>query len=174
MKALTGIAAAEFARRRRQLMRMAGEDAILVLPAAPERVRSHDTHYPYRQDSDFWYLSGFPEPDAVLVLVPGRKHGEAILFCRERDPEREGWDGPRAGQDGAVNDYGMDDAYPIDDLDEIPIRFNYKASPSLDEIENALAAAFSTLSTMTPEEIEAGISFEEAKKTALMAAIQAH
>ena len=119
MKALTGIAAAEFARRRRQLMRMAGEDAILVLPAAPERVRSHDTHYPYRQDSDFWYLSGFPEPDAVLVLVPGRKHGEAILFCRERDPEREGWDGPRAGQDGAVNDYGMDDAYPIDDLDEI-------------------------------------------------------
>ncbi len=100
-------------------MRMAGEDAILVLPAAPERVRSHDTHYPYRQDSDFWYLSGFPEPDAVLVLVPGRKHGEAMLFCRERDPEREGWDGPRAGQDGAVNDYGMDDAYPIDDLDEI-------------------------------------------------------
>ena len=116
---LTGIPAAEYARRRRQLMRMAGEDAILVLPAAPVRVRSHDTHYPYRQDSDFWYLSGFPEPDAVLVLVPGRKHGEALLFCRERDPEREAWDGPRFGQDGAVESFGMDDAYPIEDLDEI-------------------------------------------------------
>ena len=119
MKALTGLSAAEFARRRKQLMRMAGNDAILVLPAAPERVRSHDTHWPFRQDSDFWYLSGFPEPEAVLVLVPGRRHGETLLFCRERDPERESWDGPRAGQEGAVADYGMDDAYPIEDLDEI-------------------------------------------------------
>ncbi len=119
LRSHTGISAGEYARRRRQLMRMAGGDAILVLPAAPVRVRSHDTHYPYRQDSDFWYLCGFPEPEAVLVLVPGRKHGEALLFCRERDPEREGWDGPRAGQEGAVADYGMDDAYPIDDLDEI-------------------------------------------------------
>ncbi|MBN8225288.1 MAG: aminopeptidase P N-terminal domain-containing protein [Xanthomonadales bacterium] len=118
-RAITGITAAEHARRRRQLMRMAGEDAILVLPAAPLRVRSHDTHYPYRQDSDFWYLCGFPEPEAVLVLVPGRRHGEALLFCRERDPEREAWDGPRFGQEGAVASFGMDDAYPIDDLDEI-------------------------------------------------------
>ncbi|RYZ72147.1 MAG: M24 family metallopeptidase [Lysobacteraceae bacterium] len=119
MKTATGIAAAAFARRRRQLMKMCAEDAILVLPAAPERVRSHDTHYPYRQDSDFWYLSGFDEPEAVLVLVPGRRHGEALLFCRERDPEREAWDGPRAGQEGAVERFGMDDAYPIEDLDEI-------------------------------------------------------
>ncbi|WP_434987694.1 aminopeptidase P N-terminal domain-containing protein [Xanthomonas melonis] len=119
MKKLTGIGAAEYARRRRQLMQMAGEHAILILPAAPERVRSHDTHYPYRQDSDFWYLSGFPEPEAVLVLVPGRKHGEAILFCRERDAEREAWDGAREGQEGAVARYGMDDAYPIDDVDDI-------------------------------------------------------
>lgn len=110
---------AEFARRRRQLMRMADEDAILILPAAPVRVRSHDTHYPYRQDSDFWYLSGFPEPEAVLVLVPGRKHGESLLFCRERDPEREAWDGPRAGPEGAMEAFGMDDAYPSADLDEI-------------------------------------------------------
>ncbi|HKN77691.1 MAG TPA: aminopeptidase P N-terminal domain-containing protein [Lysobacter sp.] len=108
-----------YVRRRKQLMRMAGEDAILVLPAAPERIRSRDTHYPYRQDSDFWYLTGFSEPEAVLVLVPGRAHGEAILFCRERDPDREAWDGPRAGQDGAVSDFGMDDAYPIADLDDI-------------------------------------------------------
>ncbi|GAB2489918.1 aminopeptidase P N-terminal domain-containing protein [Arenimonas alkanexedens] len=109
----------EFARRRRQLMRMADEDAIIVLPSAPVRVRSHDTHYPYRQDSDFWYLAGFAEPEAVLVLVPGRKHGETLLFCRERDADREAWDGPRAGPEGAVENYGFDDAYPIADLDEI-------------------------------------------------------
>ncbi|AOD13967.1 aminopeptidase P N-terminal domain-containing protein [Xanthomonas fragariae] len=119
MKKRTGIGQAEYARRRKQLMQMAGDQAILILPAATERVRSHDTHYPYRQDSDVWYLSGFPEPEAVLVLVPGRKHGEAILFCRERDAEREAWDGPREGQEGAVERYGMDDAYPIDDVDEI-------------------------------------------------------
>ncbi|MEO6103202.1 MAG: aminopeptidase P family protein, partial [Pseudoxanthomonas sp.] len=118
-KTLTGISGAEFARRRKQLMRMSTDDAILILAAAPERVRSNDTHYPYRQDSDLWYLSGFPEPEAVLVLVPGRKHGETLLFCRERDQEREAWDGPRAGQEGAVDQFGMDDAYPIEDLDEI-------------------------------------------------------
>jgi Xaa-Pro aminopeptidase len=110
---------AEYARRRRQLMRLAGDDAILVLPAAPERVRSHDTHHGYRQDSDFAYLSGFGEPDAVLVLVPGRRHGEVLLFCRERDPEREAWDGPRVGPEGAVAALGVDDAFPIADLDEI-------------------------------------------------------
>lgn len=116
---MVGIAATEFVRRRRQLMRMAGDDAIAILPAAPLRVRSNDTHHPYRQDSDFWYLSGFPEPEAVLVLVPGRSHGEVLLFCRERDPERESWDGARAGPEGAVEQYGCDDAYPIDDMDEI-------------------------------------------------------
>lgn len=110
---------AMFARRRKQLMRIAGDDAILVLAAAPERIRSRDTHYPYRQDSDFWYLTGFGEPSAVLVLVPGRKHGEALLFCRERDLEREGWDGPRLGPERACEALGFDDAYPIDDLDDI-------------------------------------------------------
>ncbi len=107
------------ARRRRQLMRIAGDNAILVLAAAPERIRSRDTHYPYRQDSDFWYLTGFDEPSAVLVLVPGRAHGETLLFCRERDPEREGWDGPRLGPERACEALGLDDAYPIDDLDDI-------------------------------------------------------
>ncbi|UHQ24141.1 aminopeptidase P N-terminal domain-containing protein [Lysobacter sp. 5GHs7-4] len=113
------IPAKAYARRRKQLMRMAGDDAILVLPSANELIRSRDTHYPYRQDSDLWYLTGFPEPEAVLVLVPGRKHGETLLFCRERDLEREGWDGPRFGPEGAVEAFGLDDAYPIADLDDI-------------------------------------------------------
>ena len=115
----TGISAPAYARRRRQLMEMAGDDAIVVIPSAPERIRSRDTHFPYRQDSDLWYLAGFDEPEAVLVLIPGRKHGETLLFCRERDAERETWDGPRVGPEGAVDALGMDDAYPIDDLDEI-------------------------------------------------------
>ncbi len=119
MKPITGISPSTYARRRKQLMRIAGDDAILVLPAAQERIRSRYTHYPYRQDSDLLYLTGFGEPEAVLVLVPGRRHGETLLFCRERDADREGWDGPRAGPEGAVETFGMDDAYPIADLDEI-------------------------------------------------------
>ena len=107
------------AKRRAQLMRMVGDDAILILPAAPERIRSRDTHYPYRQDSDFWYLTGFDEPQAVLVLAPGRMHGEALLFCRERDPEREGWDGARLGPEGAVDALALDDAWAVDDIDDI-------------------------------------------------------
>jgi Xaa-Pro aminopeptidase len=119
MRPLADLAPSRYAQRRKQLMRMSGEDSILILPASPERVRSRDTHYPYRQDSDLLYLAGFPEPDAVLVLVPGRAHGEAILFCRERDPDREGWDGPRCGPEGAIERHGMDDAYPITDIDDI-------------------------------------------------------
>jgi Xaa-Pro aminopeptidase len=109
----------EYARRRRQLMRMIGRDAIAIVSAAPERIRNNDAHYPYRQDSDFHYLTGFPEPGAVLALIPGRAHGEVILFCRERDPERERWDGPRAGTEGAIERFGADDAFPIDDIDDI-------------------------------------------------------
>ncbi|MFC0676980.1 aminopeptidase P N-terminal domain-containing protein [Lysobacter korlensis] len=119
MASASGIPAANHARRRKQLMRLAGEDAIVIVPAAIERIRSRDTFYPYRQDSDMWYLTGFPEPESVLVLVPGRKHGETLLFCRERDAEREGWDGPRFGPEGAVEAFGLDDAYPITDLDDI-------------------------------------------------------
>ncbi|HEX6929805.1 MAG TPA: Xaa-Pro aminopeptidase [Gammaproteobacteria bacterium] len=109
----------EFERRRRQLMRMMGDDGIAIIASAPERIRNRDTHYPFRQDSDFWYLTGFPEPDAVAVLVPGREAAEYILFSRERDPEKETWHGRRAGQEGAMERYGADDAFPIDDIDEI-------------------------------------------------------
>ena len=113
------IAPDEFARRRRQLMKMAGQDAVVIIATAPERMRNADAAWPYRQDSDFHYLSGFPEPDAVLALLPGRQHGEAVLFCRERDPEHERWHGPSIGTERAVSEYGMDDAFPIDDIDDI-------------------------------------------------------
>ncbi len=109
----------EFARRRRQLMRMVGHGGIAILPSAPVRMRSRDVEYRFRQDSDFYYLTGFAEPDAVAVLAPGRDNGEYLLFCRERDPEKELWDGRRAGQDGAVRDHDADDAFPIDDIDDI-------------------------------------------------------
>ena len=109
----------EFAKRRKQLMRMMGDGAIAILPAAPQRIRNRDAEYPYRQDSDFQYLAGFPEPEAVAVLMPGRKHGEYILFCRERDPLMETWNGRRAGPEGACERYGADDAFPIGDIDDI-------------------------------------------------------
>jgi Xaa-Pro aminopeptidase len=100
-------------------MRMMGQDAIAILPTNPERRRNRDVHYPYRPDSDFLYLTGFSEPEAVAVLVPGRPHGEYLLFCRDRDPEKEIWDGRRAGPEGAVRDFGADDAFPIGDIDDI-------------------------------------------------------
>jgi Xaa-Pro aminopeptidase len=109
----------EFARRRSTLMRMVGEDGIALLPSAPVRTRSRDIEYRYRQDSDFYYLTGFAEPDAVAVLAPGRDAGEYILFCRDRDTLRERWDGSRAGPDGAVERFDADDAFPIDDVDDI-------------------------------------------------------
>jgi Xaa-Pro aminopeptidase len=109
----------EFVRRRKQLMNMVGAEGIAILPAGPVRTRSRDVEHRYRQDSDFYYLTGFAEPDAVAVLVPGRANGEYLLFCRERDTKRELWDGSRAGPDGAVERYGADDAFPIDDIDDI-------------------------------------------------------
>jgi len=109
----------EFAKRRKQLMQMVGDDGVAILPSAPVRKRSRDIEYRYRQDSDFYYLTGFPEPESVAVIAPGRANGEFILFCRERDRDRETWDGFRAGPDGAVADFGADDAFPIDDIDDI-------------------------------------------------------
>ena len=109
----------EFARRRRQLMRMIGRGGVGVLPASPAKVRSRDVEYPYRQDSDFYYITGFAEPEAIAVLAPGRARGEYILFCRERDPQREAWEGARAGPEEVVSEHGADDAFPITDVDEI-------------------------------------------------------
>jgi Xaa-Pro aminopeptidase len=110
---------AEFAKRRRQLMRMIGRGGVGIIPASPAKLRSRDVEYPYRQDSDFYYITGFPEPEAIAVLTPGRPQGEYVLFCRDRDLQRETWDGARAGPERAVSDYGADDAFPISDVDEI-------------------------------------------------------
>ena len=109
----------EFARRRRQLVKMMGKGSIAILPAVPEKARNGDVSYHYRPDSDFFYLTGFAEPEAVAVLIPGRAQAEYVLFVRDRDPTRETWDGRRAGPEGATRDYGADDAFPIGDIDDI-------------------------------------------------------
>ena len=109
----------EYKRRRKHLMQIMGDDAVAILPAALVRMRNRDAEFQYRQDSDFHYITGFDEPEAVAVLVPGRDHGEYILFCRENDKKMETWNGLRAGQDGAIKNYGADDSFPIDDIDDI-------------------------------------------------------
>ena len=109
----------EFKRRRSQLMKMMGKNTIAILPSSSELIRNRDAHFPFCQDSDVLYLTGFNEPDAVMVLKPGRKHGEYILFCREKDQEKETWNGRRAGQEGAIEIHGADDSFPIDDIDDI-------------------------------------------------------
>lgn len=102
--------------RRRHLMR-ALEGGVAIIPTSPERVRNADTHYPYRWDSHFHYLTGFEEPEAVLVLVGGR-HPRSILFCRPRDQERETWEGMRLGPKAAPARLGVDEAHSIDQMDE--------------------------------------------------------
>ena len=116
---MISIPKSEYARRRKALMAQMVPNSIAILPAAAVAIRNRDVEHVYRQDSDFQYLSGFPEPEAVVVLIPGREYGEYVLFCRERNPERELWDGLRAGQEGAIRDFGADDAFPINDIDDI-------------------------------------------------------
>src|SRR5580692_8741281 len=98
----------DYVKRRKAIMQKIGANGIMILPSAPEYFRNGDAFYPYRQNSDFYYLTGFEEPESVLVLVPKRKEGEYILFNRVRDRDREIWDGPRAGQEGARKDYLAD------------------------------------------------------------------
>jgi len=113
------ISAKEYTARRRELMSTMQGNSIAIVAAAAEKIRSRDTHYPYKQATNLSYLCGFSEPESVLVLIPGRGQGEAILFCREKDRLRETWDGYRVGPEGAVADFALDDAFPIGDLDDI-------------------------------------------------------
>ena len=103
--------------RRRELVRQHIGDGVLVVPSAPTTLRNNDVEHEYRQSSDFFYLTGFEEPSSVLVLRGGKPDGYT-LFVRRRDPEREIWDGRRAGTEGAIAKYGADAAFTIDELDQ--------------------------------------------------------
>ena len=105
-------------RGRRERLARALPDGVAVVPTAPERVRNRDSHYPYRFDSHFYYLTGFPEPEAVLVVVGGAAP-RTLLFCRERSDEREIWDGFRYGPAAARERFGFDEAHPFAKLDEM-------------------------------------------------------
>lgn len=99
-------------------MRTHSGGGVAAVPTAPQAIRNADTHYPYRPDSHCYYLSGFPEPDAVVVLIAGPGAGDSrqVLFCRDKDPEREIWDGFRYGPDAAREIFAFDEAYPISEL----------------------------------------------------------
>jgi Xaa-Pro aminopeptidase len=109
----------DYAARRARLAAQMQPGAVAVLPTAPEALRNADTEYPYRHDSHFYYLTGYTEPESVLVLVAARAGAaaRAILFCREKHPEREIWDGYRYGPEAARAAFGFDEAYPIGELD---------------------------------------------------------
>jgi Xaa-Pro aminopeptidase len=123
--ALNGISKLGFetfrARRKRFMEKIAG--AVAIFPSAPVSTRNSDVEFVYRQDSDFYYLTGFAEPESVALLAPGDPEGEFVLFLRPRDKERETWTGRRAGVEGAMTVFGADKAYPIDELGKILPRF---------------------------------------------------
>ena len=103
--------------QRRKVLSRQLKGGVAIVPTAPERMRNRDSDYPYRFDSYFYYLTGFGEPESVFVLVGG-KNPRAILFCREKNPERELWDGVRCGPRAARKTYGFDETWPIETLDE--------------------------------------------------------
>ncbi len=107
-----------YAARREAFVASMGE-GVAIFPAAPESIRSNDTGYRYRQDSDFHYLTGFPEPEALCLLSPQHEKERFILFVRPRDKEKEVWTGRRFGAEGALEIFGADAAYTIDKLDDI-------------------------------------------------------
>ncbi|MES2553311.1 MAG: aminopeptidase P N-terminal domain-containing protein, partial [Pseudomonadota bacterium] len=111
------IASSEFLQRRSRLMACMGE-GVAFIPTAPELIRNRDSHYPFRFDSYFYYLTGFKEPESVLMLIAGAQP-KSILFCRDKDMEREIWDGFRYGPGAAVTEFGVDEAYSISQLDEV-------------------------------------------------------
>ena len=109
----------EFEKRRRKLARLIGKDGIAVIPTASTRVRSRDTDYPYRPDSDFYYFTGFSEPNAVMILAPGREDGSFIVCLREKNPLTEIWDGHMEGLNGVKKNYEADQSFDIEDLETI-------------------------------------------------------
>ena len=104
-------------RRRRDLMDML-DGGVAIIATAHHQPRNGDVFFKFRPDSDFYYLTNFPEPEAVAVFIPGRADGEFVLFCRNKDPLKELWDGYREGVEGAVENFGADQAFTIDQLHE--------------------------------------------------------
>ena len=100
-----------------EFMKRMDQKSVAIIPAAREATRSNDTQYRYRQDSDFLYLTGFEEPESIAIIAPGREQ-KYTLFVRPRDPEREIWDGKRAGVEGAKSEFGAEEAFPIAEFDE--------------------------------------------------------
>jgi len=113
------LAQTEYRQRRQQLIEQMEANSIAIVPTAVETVRNRDVEHPFRQDSDFYYLSGFAEANACLVLIPGREQGEYILFCEAKDPALEIWTGRRAGPEGVARDFFVDEAYPIEAIDSV-------------------------------------------------------
>ena len=101
----------EYRQRRASLLAKLPSHAALLVPGASLVTRSHDSEYPFRQQSDFYYLTGFQEPDALLVLLPGRGEGQSVVFCQDRDPHLEAWTGRRLGAQGVVSQHGLDQAF---------------------------------------------------------------
>jgi Xaa-Pro aminopeptidase len=116
-----------FRARRKRLIDAIALGATAILPSAPVAVRSGDVEFVYRQDSDFYYLTGFAEPESVAMLSPGHPDGEFVMFVRPRDKERETWTGRRAGVEGAMLEYGADKAYVIDELEKVLPRYLEKS-----------------------------------------------
>ena len=109
----------EMRTRRKELMAQMEPNSIGLVPSAPPSFRNNDAEYLYRQNSDFYYLTGFAEEHALLALIPGRKQGEVVLFCQEKNKEKELWTGILMGPDAAIQNLAIDDAYPIADIDDI-------------------------------------------------------
>jgi Xaa-Pro aminopeptidase len=137
------IVSKEFKNRRNQLMSKMPYNSIAILTAAPEKSRNKDVLYPYRQDSDFFYLTGFQEPDAMVILITGKKNNQYLMFCRGRNIKKEIWDGRRVGPDGAKKKYGASEAFTVDSIEEIlpkilddrgKIYYSMGKNPFFDEI----------------------------------------
>ncbi len=116
-----------FHQRREHLIRSIGEGAVAILPSAPTAIRSNDVEFIYRQDSDFYYMTGFAEAERSRCSRPGHPDGEFIMFVLPRDKERETWTGRRAGVEGAIIDYGADKAYTIEEFERVIPRYLDKA-----------------------------------------------
>jgi Xaa-Pro aminopeptidase len=143
-----------FAERRKRFLKEVG-DAVAILPSAPVAIRSGDVEFIYRQDNDFYYLTGFAEPESVALFVPGDKE-QFILFVRPRDKERETWTGRRAGVEGATSDYGASKAYVIDELEHVLPRYLENAERVYfplglnDRVESRVLAMIKNSAAMRP------------------------